>query len=86
MSTHQNSSCWKSVGLAALRKHDFSSSFPRDIVLPVAALLRQYKENPESSIIRHFDLMFIQQSVGKLPSNVSHCTKLRSELDLMFVK
>ncbi|KAH7364484.1 proteasome stabiliser-domain-containing protein [Rhexocercosporidium sp. MPI-PUGE-AT-0058] len=40
----------------------------QNIVLPVAALLKQYKENPESSMIRHFDLMFIQQSVGKLSS------------------
>ncbi|KAH8648910.1 proteasome stabiliser-domain-containing protein [Tricladium varicosporioides] len=38
------------------------------IVLPVAALLKQYKANPESTMIRHFDLMFIQQSVGKLSS------------------
>lgn len=44
--------------------------FFRDIVLPVAALLKQYKENPESSMIRHFDLMFIQQSIGKLSSKV----------------
>lgn len=45
---------------------------PRDIVLPVAALLKQYKENPESSMIRHFDLMFIQQSIGKLSSAVRY--------------
>ena len=43
----------------------------RNIVLPVAALLKQYKENPGSPMIRHFDLMFIQQSVGKLSSSVS---------------
>ncbi|PQE08767.1 proteasome component protein [Rutstroemia sp. NJR-2017a BVV2] len=41
----------------------------KDIVLPVAALLKQYKEHPESSMIRHFDLMFIQQSIGKLSSS-----------------
>ncbi|KAH8603038.1 proteasome stabiliser-domain-containing protein [Bisporella sp. PMI_857] len=40
----------------------------RGIVLPVAALLKQYKEHPESPMIRHFDLMFIQQSVEKLSS------------------
>lgn len=40
----------------------------RNIVLPVAKLLEQYKDNPTSSMIRHFDLMFIQQSVGKLSS------------------
>jgi hypothetical protein len=51
----------------------------------VAALLKQYKENPESSMIRHFDLMFIQQGVGKLPSNVSHRIGLRSELDVIIV-
>jgi proteasome component ECM29 len=51
----------------------------------VAALLKQYKENPESSMIRHFDLMFIQQSVGKLPSNVSPWINLRSEFGLMIV-
>ena len=36
--------------------------------MPVAPLLKQYKENPSSSMVRHFDLMFIQQSVGKLSS------------------
>ncbi|KAK0126145.1 proteasome component M29 [Cadophora gregata] len=41
----------------------------QNIVLPVAALLKQYKENPDSPMIRHFDLMFIQQSVGKLSSS-----------------
>lgn len=41
------------------------------IILPVAALLKQYKEHADSSMIRHFDLMFIQQSVGKLSSSVS---------------
>lgn len=51
----------------------------------MAALLKQYKENPESSMIRHFDLMFIQQSVGKLPSNVSPWINLRSEFGLMIV-
>ncbi|RDW73943.1 hypothetical protein BP5796_07385 [Coleophoma crateriformis] len=40
----------------------------QSIVLPVAALLKQYKENPNSAMIRHFDLMFIQQSIGKLSS------------------
>ncbi|KUJ22517.1 ARM repeat-containing protein [Mollisia scopiformis] len=41
----------------------------KDIILPVAALLKQYKENPQYSMIRHFDLMFIQQSIGKLTSS-----------------
>ena len=47
--------------------------------------MKQYKENPDSSMIRHFDLMFIQQSVGKLPSNVSPWINLRSELGVMIV-
>lgn len=51
----------------------------------MGALLKQYKENPDSSMIRHFDLMFIQQSVGKLPSNVSPWINLRSELGVMIV-
>ncbi|SZF03045.1 unnamed protein product [Blumeria hordei] len=38
----------------------------QNIVLPVAALLKQYKENAGNSIIRQFDLMFIQQSIKKL--------------------
>jgi proteasome component ECM29 len=36
-------------------------------------------------MIRHFDLMFIQQSIGKLPSNVSPWINLRSELGVMIV-
>jgi proteasome component ECM29 len=51
----------------------------------VGALLKQYKENPDSSMIRHFDLIFIQQSIGKLPSNVSPWINLRSELGVMIV-
>ncbi|RFU35216.1 hypothetical protein B7463_g1139, partial [Scytalidium lignicola] len=39
------------------------------VVLPVASLLKQYKENRTSAMIRHFDLMFVQQSIGKLSSN-----------------
>ncbi|KAK4132788.1 ARM repeat-containing protein [Trichocladium antarcticum] len=35
------------------------------IVLPVAALLDQYKTT-ENSLIKHFDLLYIQHSVGKL--------------------
>ena len=36
----------------------------------MAALLKQYKENADFVMIRHFDLLFIQQSIGKLPSQV----------------
>jgi proteasome component ECM29 len=38
----------------------------RDIKLPVAALLKQYKENPEIALIRHFDLLYIQQGITRL--------------------
>ncbi|GAB1310705.1 proteasome component M29 [Madurella fahalii] len=38
------------------------------IVLPVAALLDQYKA-ADSALIRHFDLIYIQHSVGKLDAN-----------------
>lgn len=50
--------------------HKFSDARDRSVVLPVAALLKQYKENPQSTMIRHFDLLFIQQSIGKLSSKV----------------
>ncbi|KAF2084144.1 ARM repeat-containing protein [Saccharata proteae CBS 121410] len=40
---------------------------PQAIQLPVAALLKQFKENPDSSLIRHFDLLYIQQGVSRLP-------------------
>ncbi|KAK3938765.1 ARM repeat-containing protein [Diplogelasinospora grovesii] len=38
---------------------------PPSIVLPVAALLDQYK-SVEAPLIKHFDLIFIQHSVGRL--------------------
>lgn len=41
----------------------------RSIILPVSALLKQYKDNAASSMVRHFDLLFIQQSIGKLSSS-----------------
>ena len=47
---------------------------PPSIKLPVASLLRQYKEN-HNSLIRHFDLLYIQQGVERLP--------LRERLDLL---
>ena len=37
------------------------------IKLPVAALLKQYKDN-QSLPIRHFDLLYIQQGVGRMPT------------------
>ncbi|GIZ49370.1 hypothetical protein CKM354_001240000 [Cercospora kikuchii] len=38
---------------------------PKSIQLPVAALVKQFKEQ-ESSLIRHFDLLYIQQGVVRL--------------------
>jgi proteasome component ECM29 len=32
----------------------------------VAALLKQYKENPDISLIRHFDILYIQQGISRL--------------------
>ena len=41
---------------------------PQSIQLPVAALVKQFKEQ-ESSLIRHFDLLYIQQGASRLPSS-----------------
>jgi proteasome component ECM29 len=38
----------------------------RDIKLPVGALLKQYKENSEAALIRHFDILYIQQGISRL--------------------
>ncbi|KAI6249762.1 Proteasome component ECM29 [Erysiphe necator] len=38
----------------------------QNVLLPIALLLKQYKENLDSAMIRHFDLMFIQLGIGKL--------------------
>ena len=42
----------------------------RSIKLPVAALLHQFKEN-SNPLIRHFDLLYIQQGLERLSSDVS---------------
>ena len=42
-----------------------STNRPRSIVLPVAALLDQYK-SATSVLLKHFDLVFIQHSIGRL--------------------
>lgn len=39
---------------------------PPSIKLPVAALLKQFKET-SNPLVRHFDLLYIQQSVNRLP-------------------
>lgn len=38
---------------------------PQSIQLPVTALVKQFKEQ-ESSLIRHFDLLYVQQGVSRL--------------------
>ena len=38
---------------------------PESIQLPVAALIKQFKDQ-ESSLIRHFDLLYIQQGLDRL--------------------
>ncbi|OCL06260.1 major component of the proteasome [Glonium stellatum] len=40
---------------------------PQEIKLPVAALLKQFKENPTVPLIRHFDILYIQQGISRLP-------------------
>ncbi|KAH7062064.1 proteasome stabiliser-domain-containing protein [Macrophomina phaseolina] len=40
---------------------------PQEIRLPVAALLKQFKDHPDSPLIRHFDLLYIQQGISRLP-------------------
>lgn len=71
LSAYQNQTLGKPVSLSVAEEllYSWLTSY-RNVVLPVAALLQQYKDNPESSMIRHFDLLFIQQSIGKLSSTV----------------
>ncbi|OJD31126.1 proteasome component [Diplodia corticola] len=40
---------------------------PQEIQLPVAVLLQQFKEHAASPLIRHFDLLYVQQGVSRLP-------------------
>ncbi|KAF2710563.1 major component of the proteasome [Pleomassaria siparia CBS 279.74] len=40
---------------------------PQHIKLPVAALLKQFKENADTPLIRHFDILYIQQGISRLP-------------------
>lgn len=71
LSAYQNQTLGKPVSVAEELLYSWLTSY-RNVILPVAALLQQYKDNPESSMIRHFDLLFIQQSIGKLSSTVRH--------------
>ena len=43
---------------------------PPSIQLPVASLLQQYKTST-NSLVRHFDLLYIQQGIDRLPKDVS---------------
>jgi proteasome component ECM29 len=36
----------------------------------VAALLKQFKEHPAIPLIRHFDLIYVQQGLDRLPAAV----------------
>ena len=47
---------------------------PPSITLPVATLLKQYKDN-RNALVRHFDLLYIQQGIDRLP--------LHERLDLL---
>ncbi|KAF2854581.1 hypothetical protein T440DRAFT_415945 [Plenodomus tracheiphilus IPT5] len=38
----------------------------QDIKLPVGALLKQYKEHGHVALIRHFDILYIQQGISRL--------------------
>lgn len=38
----------------------------RAIKLPVAALLKQYKDNADIALIRHFDILYVQQGISHL--------------------
>jgi len=40
---------------------------PKSIQLPVSTLVKQFKEQ-DNSLVRHFDFLYIQQGVGRLPS------------------
>ncbi|KAF2109064.1 major component of the proteasome [Lophiotrema nucula] len=40
---------------------------PQEIELPVAALLKQFKENADTPLIRHFDILYVQQGISRLP-------------------
>jgi proteasome component ECM29 len=49
----------------AVTKHISTRTEPNSIQLPVDALVKQFKDQ-ESALIRHFDLIYIQQGVDRL--------------------
>ncbi|ORY12152.1 proteasome stabiliser-domain-containing protein [Clohesyomyces aquaticus] len=40
---------------------------PQEIKLPVAALLKQFKEQINVPLIRHFDILYVQQGISRMP-------------------
>ncbi|KAL1302237.1 hypothetical protein AAFC00_002661 [Neodothiora populina] len=44
---------------------------PESIKLPVAALMEQFKANPHTPLIRHFDLIYIQNGIRRLSASES---------------
>ncbi|KAI9705737.1 MAG: proteasome component M29 [Bogoriella megaspora] len=48
-------------------QHVNSRIKPQSIKLPVAALLKQFRDHFDKSLIRHFDLLYIQQGLPRLP-------------------
>ncbi|KAK3647069.1 proteasome component M29 [Elasticomyces elasticus] len=53
--------------LISICQHVSTRIKPQSIQLPVAALVKQFKEQ-ESPLVRHFDLLYIQQGVDRLPA------------------
>ncbi len=49
-----------------MRSIDCVDYIYRSIKLPVASLLKQFKEQP-TPLIRHFDLLYIQQGIDRIP-------------------
>jgi proteasome component ECM29 len=49
----------------AVTKHISTRTEPKSIQLPVGALIKQFKDQ-ESTLIRHFDLIYIQQGVNRI--------------------
>ncbi|KAF1845703.1 uncharacterized protein K460DRAFT_338174 [Cucurbitaria berberidis CBS 394.84] len=47
-------------------QHISTRTKSQDIKLPVAALLKQYKDNADAALIRHFDILYIQQGITRL--------------------
>lgn len=51
----------------AICQHVNTRIKPRNIHLPVEALLNQFRDHPNSSLIRHFDLLYVQLGFTRLP-------------------